>query len=1210
MRRRLIYLVTALPLIVILSGFLTNCSSLTASRNDRTVTIAVVEDNPLDEDGDINQQSIYAGVNLAADQIRARGGIDIQIQVYDDDNDPQKSLEIAKQITDSSAVAVIGHSSIETLTASAETYENDGIPSLNVTPISGHFTESYYYHFNTSHTPESEAAYLANYLRKLNGARTVTILSTTDGYSQSLARQFKNTFEGLGGVVTIEREIGDLSPDEIIADIISANTETHNPGTIFIATDDLTAAELVILMNRKGVSYPIAGGSNLSSPAFLSIIESQQEESAFPGYYTDGILTVRGIIFDSANRYANHLLDDYQRAYAGTNEETSLQPGDDVVNGYDAALTLLTAMQNAKVGGSAQTVQVDREKIYNALVAIDSVEDSVQGIEGLVYFEPSQNIRRAPRFGIYQNGEIVSANIQFEPVTAPGEIDDLAAQIEKGRILTVNGDYVYKSNVVYAGMDLLGIEDIDIKTSTYKLDFYLWFRYRPNEQDEALKPEEFLFTNAAGDVEIAPIREETNSDGTVLKTYRAVGAFKDQFQFHNYPFDRQTLTVEFRNLSATTSFIQYVVDRVGMRFTSEDELLENYRGNGAFDSIFGWDEHTARMSQDVYPTTSTLGSPQNFDRRVATNYSLINLEIELKRDSLQYIVKSLLPLLITLILAYITFFLPLGHSERLAVGSTALLTTAFFHLALADSLPEIGYTVAMEFLFYASYGMSALIVLLETLSSRLEKKIEETKKKSEKKILQNQRHDWDMFGRIFYPTILLTTLAVGYFVYNGTLRLDPEREAVSNNLLDLIVETDTLSSMIATATQSPAALSEDVVLTLSTWRPEDTDEIEALLDEFEAYALEKTGKKVFVNYRPVMSVNYDSILDLQLSRGEGPDLMYVRPFSVNGNIIRYLLPLDGELPLKENFDETKLIPWTNSAFELTYAVPFVGVVQGVYYNKDIFDKYFLEAPKTWEEFRLTANALKFAEEGLIPIANALNQSEDSEMFMSIAANFLGGPEGRAQLMQTDGTSLCYDDTRVVRAFQAIEDLKPYLPENAATINSQTSKELFLQGNAAMLFGGSWDLQKISNEADFNWGVFAVPASFVQETYVIFQPDIGIGINRATSHPDEAKLFLEWLMTKDAVSLTAQKLPGFYPLSNIEVTKGSDPNDAKFLKLVNDYPADIRWMYTEISNKSPSALEIVRQSLYEMMAFDLTSQEAASRLQTGLGEWYEPAQSCR
>jgi raffinose/stachyose/melibiose transport system substrate-binding protein len=232
------------------------------------------------------------------------------------------------------------------------------------------------------------------------------------------------------------------------------------------------------------------------------------------------------------------------------------------------------------------------------------------------------------------------------------------------------------------------------------------------------------------------------------------------------------------------------------------------------------------------------------------------------------------------------------------------------------------------------------------------------------------------------------------------------------------------------------------------------------------------------------------------------------------------------------------------------------------------------------------------------------------MFMSIAANFLGGPEGRERFMKTDGTSLCYDDQRVVNIFTAIEELKPYLPENAAIINSQTSKELFLSGQAAMLFGGSWDLQKISEEADFNWDVFAVPARFGSRTYVIFQPDIGIGINSATAYPEEAKLFLEWLMSKDAINLASQKLSGFYPLSKTEATRTSSPEDAKFLRLVNDYPADIRWMYTEISNKTPSALEIIRADLYRMMALGLTPEQAAQNLQNGLGEWYEPAQSCR
>jgi len=140
----------------------------------------------------------------------------------------------------------------------------------------------------------------------------------------------------------------------------------------------------------------------------------------------------------------------------------------------------------------------------------------------------------------------------------------------------VNGGYVYKANVVYAGVDLLGIDEIDIKTSTYKIDFYLWFRYRPNDRDVDFKPDDFVFTNSEGDAEITPIREETNADGTILKTYRVSGTFKNQFRFYDYPFEHQDLIVEFRNQNATTSFIQYVVDRIGMRYDSENTLLANY----------------------------------------------------------------------------------------------------------------------------------------------------------------------------------------------------------------------------------------------------------------------------------------------------------------------------------------------------------------------------------------------------------------------------------------------------------------------------------------------------------------------------------------------------------------------------------------------------------------------------------------------------------
>jgi raffinose/stachyose/melibiose transport system substrate-binding protein len=246
---------------------------------------------------------------------------------------------------------------------------------------------------------------------------------------------------------------------------------------------------------------------------------------------------------------------------------------------------------------------------------------------------------------------------------------------------------------------------------------------------------------------------------------------------------------------------------------------------------------------------------------------------------------------------------------------------------------------------------------------------------------------------------------------------------------------------------------------------------------------------------------------------------------------------------------------------------------------------------------------------IVPVANALNANEDSEMFMSIAANFLGGPDGRRRLMRTDGTSLCYDNSRVVNVFQAIEALKPFLPEDAATMNSQANKELFFNQEAAMMFGGSWDLQKMTEEASFNWGVFAVPAPSLRQTYVIFQPDIGIGVNKDSPYQEEARLFLEWVMTKDAVNLTAKNLIGFYPLNVNKPAISGGIHDQKFLELVREYPGDIRWMFTEISNKIPSAADIIRRDLYQMMVSDLAPRDAAQNLQNDLGEWYEPAQSC-
>ena len=1207
-----------LTLVFIVTIVLANCAPLSQLGSARAITIAVVDDSE-SSSGRPNAQSIYSGAWLAVQEFNDQtSGFNINLVPYGDESDPKIAQQVAEQIAKSQAVAVIGHSTNEAAMAAGAVYNQAEIPFLSVNPTTAQLTRDYPYAFRVMYTAEQEAVYLATYLRKIQGQDKASIIFTDDQYGTALKKQFSNTFTGLGGKVTLTGNASQQKPQDIVNKLITA----ADVGTVFIAADEATAAKLLIELKRKGVTYPIVGASTMAKSEFAKAISGQNEGTP---YFVDGVSVTCLLIFDSADKYANNFLSDYRTlisSVSGGDDSQLSVPDDKVKNGYDAALTLIAAIQRARVNDTDNVIT--GTEIYNELAGMETPETGVRGIGGPVYFDLSHNVARSPRFGIYQNGDVISAVIQFIPITRPEQFkaDDLKKQIENGRITTVDGKYAYVANIVYAGMDIIDIEDVDIKTSTYKMDFYLWVRYRANSQDEDFKPADIIFSNASGsDVDERTLvrPSETDESGMTTETYRVTGTFKNQFLFYEYPFDHQKLVIQFRNQNATTSFVQYVVDRIGMKDTGKDGLLEHFRDNGAYESLFGWRVADAFAEQSIFATTSTLGDPQNFGRNTTTEFSLINVGIDVQRTSLQFIIKSLLPLLFTLILAYITFFLPLGHSERLGVGSTALLTTAFFHLNLASSLPEIGYTVAMEYLFYAAYAMSALIVLLETISIRYEKRSEEVESEKEKQVFQEKRVSMNRIGRFAYPLILVVAMLGGLGIYYNIIHLDPTQEA-SSSLLDKVLDQDIRQGQTA-ASISKTGQGNDGVITLrfGTWRPEDTEPMNALLAAFEKYATEH-DRQINVQYEAVMGTGYRSILINQLEKRSGPDVFFVYPYDTR--LTQYLEPLDN-LPIEKNFEPSKSGPWQGSDNKY-YAMPYVGVLQGVYYNQDFFtDHPEIPSPDTWKNWNdLITNSQKIKEAGKVPFANLLTTSQDSELFQSVLVNFVGGPAGREKFSASNGTNVCFDQSDMVRAFQAMVELRPYLlnayftPIDTARITNDTvSKQYFIDEKAVMLFGGSWDLQLFTdNITKFEWSVFAPPAPLGKETYVIFQPDVGIGINNNSQYKADAEFFLNWLMT-DGVQVTSKYLPGRYQLVNSAAAPASSAgHEADFAKLTA-FPSDIRWMFTDVDSQYPRASEIIRDALYQIVTPNssgeyLFARDAARRLQAGLGEWYEPAQNCR
>lgn len=395
-----------------------------------------------------------------------------------------------------------------------------------------------------------------------------------------------------------------------------------------------------------------------------------------------------------------------------------------------------------------------------------------------------------------------------------------------------------------------------------------------------------------------------------------------------------------------------------------------------------------------------------------------------------------------------------------------------------------------------------------------------------------------------------------------------------------------------------AASGEKVSLVMGSWRADDVEQMKGLLAEYA-----KTHPNVAIDFKPTNPPDYNATLRLQLSSGTGPDLMYARSYATGLQLFNdgFFADVTATPGLKENFSEGSRAPWA-TADGKSFAVPFVAVSHGVYYNKDVFAKLGLTVPATWEDFLAACAKVKAA--GIIPVANSLGDEWDiaEVVFMSIAPSFIGGREGR---LAYESGKKAWNDADMVSAFQAMKDLVPYLPQGFEALTYNDSNALFATGKAAMYFDGSWTLGTFK-DVPFQWGVFAPPAPKGKKGQVCFHADAGLAINKATKHPKEAAEFLAWISSKEGAAVAAKYLPtGFYPMIDAPVAI-ADPHANEMLALNKGRGLDVRLAWPRLMDGDPSGYNLIMYGSIETMKGIKTPKEAADAMAAGLAKWYKPS----
>ena len=251
--------------------------------------------------------------------------------------------------------------------------------------------------------------------------------------------------------------------------------------------------------------------------------------------------------------------------------------------------------------------------------------------------------------------------------------------------------------------------------------------------------------------------------------------------------------------------------------------------------------------------------------------------------------------------------------------------------------------------------------------------------------------------------------------------------------------------------------------------------------------------------------------------------------------------------LSENSDIQTALGGMENAFQDDngqYGLPYQCSVQGIFYNKDLFDKAGIEYPTndtTYEEFIEMIKKLK--ESGVTPLSiGSKNSAYAMWEFNETLARY-GWAENIDSILSGEKKFNNEDLNACFEKLKGIADAGAF-PENMATIEYFDAKQLFNEGKAAMFGTGQWDCaefdENIGEKVGFWWGPKFTDTNYNQDI-AMKVPSAPIVVNAEVADDDAVKEavyeFLKFYYGEDAAKISYEG--SIFPATNYSEVAATD-----------------------------------------------------------------------
>ncbi len=329
----------------------------------------------------------------------------------------------------------------------------------------------------------------------------------------------------------------------------------------------------------------------------------------------------------------------------------------------------------------------------------------------------------------------------------------------------------------------------------------------------------------------------------------------------------------------------------------------------------------------------------------------------------------------------------------------------------------------------------------------------------------------------------------------------------------------------------PGSKDDIVTLNLFQFKVEIADDLQKMIKEFEdehptiKVKLETVGG----------GADYGAALKAKFASGEEPDIFNNGGFKELELWQEHLADLSNE-PWVKNLLPIGKVPMTGEDGKL-YGMPVNLEGYGFIYNKDLFEQAGItKAPTTISELQAASQKLK--DSGITPFsAGYAEWWVIGQHLLNIPFAQQDDPEAFIEGLYNGTESMV--GNKHFENFKAVLDAEiGFANSNPLTTDYNSQVTLFASGQTAMLQQGNWTENMIYEiSPDINMAFLPIPLSDGSEADRL---PVGVpnnwAINKKSKNIEEAKLFLDWMVSSETGKRYITEEFAFIPaFSNIEPT---------------------------------------------------------------------------